>query len=1201
MSRTPDEQIKQLKRTIAEMEAQRRFLGDAAVDAALIPFKQKLAQLEAQATPTGKEPADLPMRKRKLVTLLYVDVVGSTAMTQHLDHEDTLEIMDGALRRLAVPVDTHGGHVTRFMGDGFKAVFGDPIAREDDPEQAIRAGLEILDVSQSLAQELQEGLEIEGFQVRIGINTGLAALGGYTEAEDTVMGRAVNLAARIESAAPPGGLLISHNTYRHVRGVFNFEPRESISAKGFPEPIPVYLVREIKPRAFRVRTLGVEGVETRMVGRETELKRLQDALLTAIEEGEGRVLTITGEAGVGKSRLLYEFQNWIELLPPPEVWFFQGRGKQDSQGLPFSLLRDVFAFRFQILDDDSGEQARRKIENGFCDVFGEDEEGLMKTHILGQLLGFDFSASPHLEGVLTDPEQLRNRGLMYLFQYFQVLSQESPIVIFLEDIHWGDISSLDAVDYLGERITQQHLLIICAARPTLFERRPDWCRDKIYHTLLELHPLSKQDSVHLLDEILQLVEDIPADVREMVIVKAEGNPFYMEEMIKMLIEEGVIIPGDEIWRVEVDRLGQIDVPSTLVGVLQARLDSLPQQERTVLKQASVIGRLFWDRLVAHIQAKGGSGGDPHLVPQALTSLRDRELVYRREESAFVGAVEYLFKHDVLREVTYESVLKRLRKAYHGLVADWLIANCGDRIGEYSGLVAEHLVLAGRGDQACKYYLQAGEFALLSYANQEAETHFRRALSLECKKLDKSRLLAGLGEALSRQNRYEEAIKIRNEAIEIYLGLENLTSAARLYAKSSRDAWMLGDAPRGLEICLAGLKWIKDEPESHEVALLMHETGRAYYFNGIIEEGSEYCQKALQMAEQLEDIEIQADTLITMGLLANQPPEAAIDSLTSAAELAEKGNLLKIASRAHGNLGILRAELNGDILGAKEDYQHSVAIARRRGDLHQVFLISWFLFGNLDLQLSDLSEIEEHFQSLEDLAAEISDPDLTKPRLLICKADLLGLQGELQPALVLLRECKAKAQECGDFPHLEAIDDQIAYTNLEIHWSGGEPNWQEVAQVLNESIDFKEMTISSQVSPLCMLSTASTYQGDHRKAHQYLEAAKQETDDFSTFWDYLDIAKATAFLAASEGRWAESFEVFRDLTETYAQKGYRWEHAHTLCDWGDALVSRGESPNLEAARKLYNQALEIYDDLKATWYRKQIEKRIDLVNKDLLTQ
>jgi len=442
--------------------------------------------------------------------------------------------------------------------------------------------------------------------------------------------------------------------------------------------------------------------------------------------------------------LLYEFQNWLDLQPPSKtVRFFLGRGEQESQGNPYNLLRDLFVFRFQILDDDRGEQARQKIENGFTAVFGDDEDAMMKAHIIGQLLGFDFSANLHLKGVLNDPEQLRNRGLMYLIQYFQSLSQELPVVIFLEDIHWGDDSSLDIINQLGERAAELPILIVCAARLRLFERRPYWGEGQDYHTLLELHSLSKRESRNLVAEILKLAVDIPAELRELVVRGAEGNPFYTEELIKMLIEDGVIIPGEENWQIDLTRLEEVDVPSTLAGVLQARLDSLPIQERTVLQQASVVGRLFWDRIVTYIQAEGGNGGDPQLIPQTLTSLRDRELVYRHEESVFAGSIEYLFKHDILREVTYESVIKRLRKTYHGLVADWLIANCGDRFGEYSGLIAEHLLLAGRNEKACEYFSQAGNSALASFAKVEAEKYFRQALELSPPNPLQADILSGL--------------------------------------------------------------------------------------------------------------------------------------------------------------------------------------------------------------------------------------------------------------------------------------------------------------------------------------------------------------------------------------------------------------------------------------------------------------------------
>jgi predicted ATPase len=391
----------------------------------------------------------------------------------------------------------------------------------------------------------------------------------------------VHLSARLQSAAPPGGLLISHDTYRHIRGVFNVEAWEPVKVKGFDEPVQVYHILNAKPRAFRSYSRGVEGVETRMVGRHDELKYLQDALMSAIEDDEGQIVTIMGEAGVGKSRLLYEFQNWIELQPPPSVRFYEGRAHQESQGMPLRMLRDLFEFRFQLQENDTREAVREKVESGFTEVFGKEDEGQMRAAILGQWLGFDFSNSPHLQGVLNDPEQVRNRGLMYLGEYFKGLCAQAPVAVFLEDIHWADDSSLDALNWLGERLQHQRLLFVCAARHSLLERRPYWGEGLAYHHRLDLEPLSKRESHQLVGEILKLADQIPPGLFALVVEGAEGNPFYVEELVKMLVEDGVVVKGEETWQVIPERLSEIKVPPTLAGVLQARLESLPLEEQQV--------------------------------------------------------------------------------------------------------------------------------------------------------------------------------------------------------------------------------------------------------------------------------------------------------------------------------------------------------------------------------------------------------------------------------------------------------------------------------------------------------------------------------------------------------------------------------------------------------------------------------------------
>ena len=1181
MSTTLDEQIKQLKQAIAEIEAQRTILGDAAVDAALVPSRQRLAELETQVEKPVEVSPEEPIRQRKLVTLLFMDVVGSTEMTQHLDPEDTMEIMDDALRNLAVPVELHSGHVTRFMGDGFMAVFGNPIAREDDPEQAIRAGLDILKVAQVLADELDTQWNIPGFQVRVGINTGLAVLGGYTEAEDTIMGRSVNLAARMESAAPPGGLMISHDTYRHVRGVFDVEPQEPVVAKGFQEPVPVYLVESARQRAFRVPMLGVDGIETRMVGRHTELKYLQDALYTAIEEGEGQLVTVTGEAGVGKSRLLYEFQNWIELLPD-DVFFFLGRGRQETQGQPYSLLRDLFAIRFQILDDDTAGEARRKIEAGFGEVIGTEVDRLMRAQIIGQLLGFDFSTSPHLKGVLNDPEQLRNRGQMYLTQYFREFSRDSPILIFLEDIHWGDDSSLDLISQLGERTPQQRLLIVCAARPTLFERRPYWGEGQTYHNRLELRPLSKRESRQLVAEILKMAGKVPTQLRELVVGGAEGNPFYAEELIKMLIEDGVIIVGEETWQVEAHRLAQVDVPSTLAGVLQARLDSLPTHERNVLQQASVVGRLFWDSLVAHIQAE--TDGDPQLLPLTLTSLRSRELIYRREESAFVDAVEYLFKHDVLREVTYESVLKRLRNIYHGMAADWLISHSGDRIGEHSGLIAEHLLMAGRQDKAYHYFNQAGETALASYANPEAEGHFRQALELSPPDALRADLLSALGEALYRQGHAEEANQIWRQAINLYHELGDSDRMGDVYARLSILLWY-SDYLKAWNLCQEGLESMEGAPDSCGYARLLAEAGRTAYFRNVSDQVVPLCRKALEMAERVGDLESQAQANIT---LAHQNVDINIKEsivlLEEVIVLTEGEGLLRPAARAHHNLGVILGEYLVDLNSAYRYSLRSAEIFRQIGEIEGMMnamdVVFWVYIG-----LGELKAVEDKLA--EFLRASTVHESRVEDFLQNNREDLLDARGEWIPALDVYRVHLQKSRQRGKFQDIIHYNYNLANTILELNRFGYLDDLTEAERALLENIEIKSKDLQSYF----YLTIVCARQGRIAAARDWLTQAHKKPSRYENNLEK-ELRSRTEFeLVLAEGRWAEAVAACESSIEIFRNCGHQWGWARRLIDLGDALVGRNEPGDLERAGETYQQSLDMFTEMGAPGYIKVLEERL----------
>ncbi|HEX9440136.1 MAG TPA: AAA family ATPase, partial [Roseiflexaceae bacterium] len=531
--------------------------------------------------------------------------------------------------------------------------------------------------------------------------------------------------------------------------------------KGKSEPIQTYIVQEAKPRAFRLETRGVEGVETRTIGREAELRQLQMAL-SAARDGEAQLVSLVADAGVGKSRLLYEFNNWLELLPYRTL-VFKGRATQDMINLPYALIRTMFAFRFEIQESDPPAVVREKLERGMLEVMGAD--AVEKVHFVGHLIGFDFANSPHLQGILADARQIRDRAFHYVAQFFAAVARRHPTLLLLEDIHWADNGSLDLVEHILREQPDAHLVVVGLTRPTLFERRPDWGEAPIPHTRLDLHPLSEQNSRQLIAEILHKAPVIPPELENLIISRVEGNPFYIEELIKMLIEDGVIVTGEELWRVELGRLATARVPATLTGVLQARLDGLPPPEREVLQHASVVGRVFWNNIVARLHNPDVVATEPPvMINERLGALNGKELIFERPTSAFIETHEYIFKHAILRDVTYESVLKRLRRAYHAQVAECLVEMSGERVGEYAGRIGEHYERAGMAAQAAAWYGWAGKQAQDTYAPEAAITYYQKALTLwdadsgPAHMTQRFEVYAGLGEMLVAQARYNEAIE-----------------------------------------------------------------------------------------------------------------------------------------------------------------------------------------------------------------------------------------------------------------------------------------------------------------------------------------------------------------------------------------------------------------------------------------------------------
>ena len=633
---------KQLEAAIAALEAQRALLGDAVVDTALAPMRRELAAARAAESTTHQE--------LKQVSVLFVDVVESTAMGQRLDPEEIHAVMDGALERFTLIVQTHHGRVLKYTGDGMLAVFGSQVASEDDVESAIRAGLGIIEEALLQASHVRQKYDLPKFEVRAGVHTGMALLGGGVDTESSIRGDTVNVAARMEQSAPPGRLRITHDSYSHVRGLFDVVEQAPISVKGVAQPLRTYLVERATPEALRATTRGIEGMQARMVGRESELKVLQAAFGATIAERRGRAVTVVGEAGLGKSRLLAEFRQSLDLR---SCWLLAGRAHPRSALHSYGLLRDIVTRHLRIGEWDAAALAERKLVAGLGPLFVE--EGEAPIHILGQLIGLNFATSPHVEELLRNERQFKAVAFDAGALYLRRLTNSRPVVMMLDDLHWADDGSLEFVRFALRRNSDVPLLSVMLTRPSLFEQNADWIERGSLHTRLDLMPLDKVCSRELADTLLQRVAEVPAALRALITDGAEGNPFYMEELVKMLIDDGVIVAEADGWRVMPDKLLVARVPPTLTGVLQARLDALGSRERNALRQAAVVGHIFWDQALAAI--------DPSAV-DALPALLRKQFVVRHDSATFDDTHEYAFQHHLLHQIIYDTMLKEARRHGH---------------------------------------------------------------------------------------------------------------------------------------------------------------------------------------------------------------------------------------------------------------------------------------------------------------------------------------------------------------------------------------------------------------------------------------------------------------------------------------------------------------------------------------------------------
>ncbi len=918
MNQTPPaSEIQNLKTAIAALESQRSSLGEAVVEAALKPLHERLQALQFLAD------------ERKRVTVLFADVSGFTAMSETLDHEDVAAIMNACFERLTTEINRYGGTVDKYIGDAIMALFGAPRALESHEEMAVRAALGMQRVLTTFSAELES---TRGFalRMRIGLNTGevLAGLVGGVEHKDyTVMGDAVNLASRLEHACPVGRILISADTARPLHALFEFEPPQQITVKGKVEPVTVYIV--IGSRIERGRVRGFANLSAPMIGREAELVELQAIGETAFSARRWQIATVTGEAGVGKSRLRREFIGWL-AQQHADVRVVMARCYAHTRSIPYYLMGELTQAVLGLSAQDDPAEVRVRFDRALrvLDPFITPEELSYRRASLTATLNLSFVDDPLRE---LEPAQRRDRIFLSLEAVLLSAAQQAPLVVVIEDLHWIDEVSLAFI-----RRWLQTVIALGSDQPAmllLFGRPPDQSSEPMAqlwpllsltpHRVLALHLLDVAQTAQLVRTLLQPC-DLPVDLIDFIVNHAQGNPFFVEELIRLFIEDGTLIYEAAIGSWQAARpVSDLRVPDNVRDVLAARLDRLIPEDKRVAQYAAVIGRTFWQMLLTALLAQP--------VDAALLSLEERQMALRLAESQIAGDWEWLFRSRMLHDVAYEMVTRAQRRQLHRLVAEWLEAHAEQREA-FTPQLAWHYEQAEVADRALHYLRLAADQAERAAANRDTIDFATRALRFAVDE-------AAHFELLGRRNRAYGQLGDRAAQ---WADLQTMLELAEHLRDDQRRAQTLNNMglvvrrrrefQRALDYHRQALALFQQSADRVGAGRCLNNIGTVYWNLGDTTQAFAFYQQALDLARQTGERRDEGNSLANIGTAHHQ-----LGDYSRALQFYEQALAVHQASSDRYNEGVDRTNLGeaqrrlGRYAIAREHLTAAIELCRKIGD------------------------------------------------------------------------------------------------------------------------------------------------------------------------------------------------------------------------------------------------------------------------------
>jgi class 3 adenylate cyclase/tetratricopeptide (TPR) repeat protein len=1041
----------------------------AELDAGVAPGKPgaRSGGGSAVADPSGVA-VPQSLDERRTVTVLFADLSGYTAVAEKLDPESVKRLLEGILKRLGEEVAHFGGHIDKFIGDNVMAIFGAPVAHGDDPERAVRAGLGM----QAAMEEINEPLAQQHgvtFELCVGVNTG-EVLAGHVGDSYTVIGDSVNVAARLQAAARPGSVTVGERTYSATREVIDYRALETpLELKGKVQPVYAWEASASAVQPAPHPSLP-EPARAPLVGRRGELAALHELLDRVERKRSTHLVTVVGEAGVGKSRLLHQFEEEVGLRATPPL-VRRGRCLPYGSSIVYWPLGEVIRTECGIVDGDAPAEAWGKLSARLGVLLGESEAedsraAASKVAVIGRLLGIeaaDAGSPPEQE----DAQRAREVFFATVRLCVEGLAREGPLVLVWEDIHWADEGMLDLIEHLVQWV-RAPVLQICLARDELLERRVGWGGVRRDATTLFLDPLGETDTRELISALLDVNGDKDGVIAA-VAARAEGNPLFAEEMVRRLSEQ--------------DGASAAELPATVQGLLAARLDSLEPFQRRLLAHAAVVGRTFWEGALAPLA--DAEGGD---LPEALRALREKDLVVTGEGSAVAGEPELAFKHALIRDVAYEMLPKAVRAQKHFEVAGFIEARADERVEEVVALLAEHY---GRAAQlgaelslapadvepyrvkALHYLEAAGDAARAFYSNAEAFSNYEAAREQAGGDAAAvARILEKQGDVALRLGRVDVAIDVWERALAYHRGHEDLERVAELHRKIGAALAHKGERKQAIEHHQQGINLIKDGEPSLALVRLYEEAAWLYMQTGDNMLAIYASEKALRLAERLGEV--------------------------------------RAASRAHGIFGRVFGRI-GDTVKARENLERAVELARD-SDAHETVLALLALGHHLESSDGDYRGAAGSYREALTLAQQIGDVP--------AEIELHAAVAQLALYAADWQEVKRSSDASAELSEREGLIGKLclpyALRGL-LHWRDGE--WQDSERAYVRAHELAEQIGWSEVcfQALYGLSITLRDQADIHGAETALSQALDVCERAGLIVESIQANSARALLQSVAGR------------------------------------------------------------------------------------